>query len=450
MSSNSSLTMNATTHQQFIKKKRKKSISVVNSNEENKENNHICSITDSKKELKKFKFAAGSSSASGSPLITISNVIERRFDMSRKPSLIEADTSSMDSGYQSSFSPLKQTELDDESIVEQLSLDDQLIINSPNRLTHQFMDLSNCSSLNDSSLNTSYGARRCLFKSKTEKSILKTPKNQSENRLKSSNTTPVSIHRISDDLSLSQIFEKSFTEPKNLEPPAEIHLNHENIKQSLEIDLNSGTKLIGDRSRGYCLPCQSSSKHHDLNAITPQTLCSVLNGDFNDKFDKLIIIDARYPYEFNGGHIENALNVYTREALIEVFINNRDGVMGKDSNKRTLLLFHCEFSSERGPALLRFLRNQDRDLNRDFYPKLFYPELYLLEGGYKAFYEYSKMYCEPKVYVPMDHPQYFKELKHFRAKTKTWQASSRHCASAIKSNTNLVSRLQRCPRSTLF
>ena len=34
----------------------------------------------------------------------------------------------------------------------------------------------------------------------------------------------------------------------------------------------------------------------------------------------------------------------------------------------------------------RFLRSQDRELNKDRYPKLNYPEVYLLEGGYKAFY----------------------------------------------------------------
>ena len=37
--------------------------------------------------------------------------------------------------------------------------------------------------------------------------------------------------------------------------------------------------------------------------------------------------------------------------------------------------------------MYRFLREQDRELNKDSYPKLNYPEVYVLEGGYKAFYE---------------------------------------------------------------
>ena len=39
----------------------------------------------------------------------------------------------------------------------------------------------------------------------------------------------------------------------------------------------------------------------------------------------------------------------------------------------------------------RFLRNKDRDMNRNRYPKLYYPELYLLEGGYKAFFAEQKV-----------------------------------------------------------
>ena len=34
----------------------------------------------------------------------------------------------------------------------------------------------------------------------------------------------------------------------------------------------------------------------------------------------------------------------------------------------------------------RFLRSQDREMNKDNYPLLTFPEIYLLEGGYKAFY----------------------------------------------------------------
>ncbi|KAH3785039.1 hypothetical protein DPMN_163122 [Dreissena polymorpha] len=34
----------------------------------------------------------------------------------------------------------------------------------------------------------------------------------------------------------------------------------------------------------------------------------------------------------------------------------------------------------------RHLRSEDRDMNSDVYPHLHFPEVYLLEGGYKAFF----------------------------------------------------------------
>ena len=37
--------------------------------------------------------------------------------------------------------------------------------------------------------------------------------------------------------------------------------------------------------------------------------------------------------------------------------------------------------------MYRYVRNKDRDAHRHCYPKLFYPEMYVINGGYKAFYE---------------------------------------------------------------
>jgi hypothetical protein len=40
---------------------------------------------------------------------------------------------------------------------------------------------------------------------------------------------------------------------------------------------------------------------------------------------------------------------------------------------------------------LRYFRSEDRNIHEKSYPDLHYPEIYLLEGGYKAFHEYSKV-----------------------------------------------------------
>ena len=61
------------------------------------------------------------------------------------------------------------------------------------------------------------------------------------------------------------------------------------------------------------------------------------------------------------------------------------------TNRRNIIIFHCEFSSERAPKMSRFLREIDRAANKECYPSLGFPELYTLEGGYKAFYSKYKV-----------------------------------------------------------
>ena len=68
---------------------------------------------------------------------------------------------------------------------------------------------------------------------------------------------------------------------------------------------------------------------------------------------------------------------------------------------------------------LRFLRNLDRQLNEHSYPNLYYPELYLLEGGYKNFYEQFKLYCCPQSYKPMLHVDHSEDLRHFRSRARS-------------------------------
>lgn len=196
---------------------------------------------------------------------------------------------------------------------------------------------------------------------------------------------------------------RSFTEP-----------TEEQIKASVE--LGSNRDLIGDRSRSYLLPRCKSRKHPDLACISPETLVKVLRNDFTSEIENLNIIDCRYPYEYEGGHIESAKNLYTRSQVYDAFF--RQKIESKDSNKRNIFIFHCEFSSERAPSLLRFFRSEDRSINEKNYPNLHYPEIYLLEGGYKAFFEYSKDFCVPNQYRTMIDENFQVEYRKYRAETK--------------------------------
>jgi len=185
--------------------------------------------------------------------------------------------------------------------------------------------------------------------------------------------------------------------------------------------------LIGDFTRPFALPL-TAGKHQDLKCITPQTVVDLINGKFNNYVENFTIVDCRYPYEYNYGHIHGAHNLWTKDMVWNMFMDGKRALSPSSTSpeshsgegaKRNILIFHCEFSSERGPALSRFLRNKDRDDNKDNYPALHWPEVYLLHGGYKAFFHHHESSCTPLGYLPMNQQGHEEDLRRCRAKTKS-------------------------------
>lgn len=199
-----------------------------------------------------------------------------------------------------------------------------------------------------------------------------------------------------------------------------VSMNDADIMSALSRS-SSEPDLIGDFSKPFCLPLMDG-RHRDLKSISSHTMANLINGLYKDSVASYKIIDCRYPYEFEGGHIRGAKNLYTQEQIMEEFVNSKteSAAVEADGPKRHILVFHCEFSSERGPKLSRFLRNHDRERNTNSYPALHYPEIYLLHGGYKEFYENHSELCDPIAYRPMLEPSFAEEYRHFRAKSKSW------------------------------
>jgi len=55
------------------------------------------------------------------------------------------------------------------------------------------------------------------------------------------------------------------------------------------------------------------------------------------------------------------------------------------------------------------------------FPNLYYPELYLMEGGYNQFFEEFPALCEPKSYVSMFDNSFSARLQQWTAREKsTW------------------------------
>jgi rhodanese-related sulfurtransferase len=181
--------------------------------------------------------------------------------------------------------------------------------------------------------------------------------------------------------------------------------------------------LIGDNSKMCCLPVLKGGHHKSISA---QTLCDLMDGKYRDIVESFTVIDARYPYEYNGGHIKGSVNIWNHDMLEKRFFDN---LQHPCSDKRSIYIFHCEFSSKRGPAMIQHLRNMDRIKNGvPNFPKLYYPEVYLLHGGYSVFFAKAKGYCDPSSYCEMHDVNHKEDLKHFARRSKSWTAPSSYTA----------------------
>lgn len=66
----------------------------------------------------------------------------------------------------------------------------------------------------------------------------------------------------------------------------------------------------------------------------------------------------------------------------------------------------------------RFVREEDRKTNAHRYPQLSYPEVYILDGGYSAFYESHRERCYPQCWVKMDDEEHQASCERGMAKVR--------------------------------
>lgn len=79
---------------------------------------------------------------------------------------------------------------------------------------------------------------------------------------------------------------------------------------------------------------------------------------------KFILIDCRYPFEYDGGHIkvnfekcfgnndknfQNSINVYQPEKIKSIFYPSNLAEFQQINRK--IPIFYCEFSQKRGPKM---------------------------------------------------------------------------------------------------
>ena len=127
--------------------------------------------------------------------------------------------------------------------------------------------------------------------------------------------------------------------------------------------------------------------------ISNEILNRLITEELPEPFQKLYIFDCRYDFEYDGGHIQSAIHFESKKQLIQMFFN--------EIQENVIIIFHCEFSSDRGPKIAAWFREYDRlQMGIDNYPEVSYPAMYVLDGGYKAFYTKFPGACTGG-YVPM-------------------------------------------------
>lgn len=134
------------------------------------------------------------------------------------------------------------------------------------------------------------------------------------------------------------------------------------------------------------LPLEKYGKSDSIPRISCNTMYNIIEKKYQADYT---VIDCRFDYEYDGGHIKDAVNINDVETLKRKM----------PSLKNQILIFYCEFSSVRAPKMAQYLRNYDRFSSA--YPTLNFPEIYVLEGGYNKFYEMFRTCCDPQNYIKM-------------------------------------------------
>ncbi|KAN0066283.1 m-phase inducer phosphatase [Thecaphora frezii] len=171
---------------------------------------------------------------------------------------------------------------------------------------------------------------------------------------------------------------------------------------------------------GKVLPC-FTVKNDGLMRISTHTLTDLLRGKYSDQIAGFNVVDCRFGYEYEGGHVPGAINLNTMEQIKNYFLQpgqgqhangaalparSQSGKPDRNGNMRKhILVFHCEFSCKRAPSMALALRQADRALAQD-YPNCHFPEIYILQGGYCEYFRTYAPLCEPQQYVRMDDPRY--------------------------------------------
>uniref|UniRef100_A0A0K0G2Y2 Rhodanese domain-containing protein n=1 Tax=Strongyloides venezuelensis TaxID=75913 RepID=A0A0K0G2Y2_STRVS len=168
-------------------------------------------------------------------------------------------------------------------------------------------------------------------------------------------------------------------------------------------------KVIEEEGRKK-LPVISSSQDTlvAFERVTGETLVETMKKYGKRNFAKhFMLIDCRFPYQYEAGHIKGATNFYDITEVNDFFFpklkRKAERVM-----KKTPIFYYTESLT---PEMIHVLRKSDED-------KKVYGDIYLLDGGYEKFYSDKKFekFCDPCGYTAPNFVQYLMEKRALRIK----------------------------------
>jgi len=211
-----------------------------------------------------------------------------------------------------------------------------------------------------------------------------------------------------------------------------------NDKTRLQVEAENIRKITRLSPVKSKLEVLTKTSQPELNCLCTEMVAKLVTGEYNHLYDRIIVVDCRFEYEYRGGHIKGALNFPNEDDVDRYFIKDNTYQLAGDN---LCIVFHCEFSSHRGPKSYKRVRANDRKINEPNYPDLFYPEMYLLEGGYKQFYKDFPELCEPQGYVEMKDPSYIPQMKlgmqgrgRSKSQRRFWSQSCNNISLELENN----------------
>lgn len=118
-------------------------------------------------------------------------------------------------------------------------------------------------------------------------------------------------------------------------------------EQQADLCPTGGLEAIMDTTENPQLQLQLPhfvANEESLPRITKETMVDVLDGKHRSSYGQSLIVDCRFEYEYEGGHIDGAINVNSKEELASKLFDPA-------SSSTTLIIFHCEYSAHRAPLM---------------------------------------------------------------------------------------------------